>query len=158
MYNFGNDASETNAAGIRLNDITTSVTLNFKNNIIYNTQSSRKTINDQDGGADANAIANFDYNCLYEDSTNGVKWGSTTHSTIAAYISAEEANSINSDPLYTDKASGDFSLDTGSPCIDAGVDVSLPFNGSAPDMGAIETEAATIAPLAYYQKHLNRTS
>jgi hypothetical protein len=26
----------------------------------------------------------------------------------------------------------------GSPCIDAGTDVGFPFNGSSPDMGALE--------------------
>ena len=34
-------------------------------------------------------------------------------------------------------------LATGSSLIDAGVDVGLPYNGSAPDLGAFETEGVT---------------
>ena len=31
-----------------------------------------------------------------------------------------------------------FGLTAGSPAVDAGIDVDLPFNGAAPDMGAFE--------------------
>jgi hypothetical protein len=34
----------------------------------------------------------------------------------------------------------DVHLQPGSPCIDAGIDVGLPYLGSAPDMGAFEFE------------------
>jgi hypothetical protein len=34
----------------------------------------------------------------------------------------------------------DVHLQLGSPCIDAGIDVGLPYLGSAPDMGAFEFE------------------
>lgn len=36
-------------------------------------------------------------------------------------------------------STSDFTQKAGSACIDAGVDVGLPFNGSAPDIGAFET-------------------
>jgi len=53
---------------------------------------------------------------------------------------------INSDPLFTDADNGDFTLQPGSPCIDAGTadtdndweDDITDYNGSAPDMGAFE--------------------
>ena len=52
-------------------------------------------------------------------------------------------NSISADPLYIQTV--DPTLATyyqpgpGSPCIDAGIDVGLPYSGTAPDLGAVET-------------------
>ena len=44
----------------------------------------------------------------------------------------------SADPRFVDLVAGDFRLQPGSPLIDAGTDVSVPFCGVAPDMGAIE--------------------
>ena len=43
---------------------------------------------------------------------------------------------ISEDPLFV--GDDDFHLQLGSPCIDAGKDIGLPYYGSAPDMGAFE--------------------
>ena len=43
------------------------------------------------------------------------------------------------DPLWVDPAAADFNLQSASPCINTGTYVGLPYNGSAPDMGAIES-------------------
>jgi len=58
---------------------------------------------------------------------------------------AEEINSgafqtgnVSVDPQFVDLTVPDVHLSPGSPCIDAGVDVGLPYLGSAPDMGAFE--------------------
>jgi hypothetical protein len=41
-------------------------------------------------------------------------------------------------PGFTNAAAFDFTLQPGSPAVDAGVDVGLPFTGSVPDLGAYE--------------------
>jgi hypothetical protein len=46
---------------------------------------------------------------------------------------------VTSDPLFTNEGADDYTLSASSPCIDAGTDVGLPYNGSAPDMGSFET-------------------
>jgi len=50
----------------------------------------------------------------------------------------DSAGGLTVDPLFTDTASCDFSLQISSPCINTGLDLGYPFFGSAPDMGAIE--------------------
>jgi hypothetical protein len=56
---------------------------------------------------------------------------------------AVDSRPLFADPLFTNAAAGDFTLQVGSPAIDAGVLVGLPFNGSAPDLGAFESNATT---------------
>jgi hypothetical protein len=46
---------------------------------------------------------------------------------------------VDQDPTFVDQPAGDYRLLAGSPAIDAGTDVVLPYQGSAPDMGAFET-------------------
>jgi len=59
---------------------------------------------------------------------------------------ATGSNNLNNvDPLFI--SSTDFHLQPGSPCIDAGMDIGLPYNGSAPDMGCFEYGASAIATL-----------
>ena len=45
---------------------------------------------------------------------------------------------IDVDPLFEDIENSNFNLTEGSPCVDAGSDLGLPFRGEAPDMGAME--------------------
>lgn len=51
------------------------------------------------------------------------------------------------DPLFIDPAHGDFQLQAGSPAVDAGLDMGLPFAGAAPDIGAVEYETPAAQPL-----------
>lgn len=51
---------------------------------------------------------------------------------------------LNVDPLFI--STTDFHLQSGSPAIEAGVDVGLPFTGSAPDIGAYAYSTSVAAP------------
>jgi len=57
-------------------------------------------------------------------------------------------NDSYANPLFVNAAGGDFSLGSGSPAIDAGINVGLPYYGTAPDLGAIETVPPAEAPIA----------
>jgi len=50
----------------------------------------------------------------------------------------QDPNPLVANPLFMDPTSDDFHLSSPSPAIDAGVDVGLPFSGTAPDIGAYE--------------------
>jgi len=97
-------------------------------------------------------ILDSDYNCIYDwrkatyadkaFTWNDIKYNWADWKT----QSGGDANSLNTDPLLTDPASGDFTLQPTSPCINAGIDVGLTEDyagrrvpqGSAPDIGAYE--------------------
>jgi parallel beta-helix repeat protein len=51
---------------------------------------------------------------------------------------ANDSIPILADPLFVNAGAEDFHLQAQSPAIDAGIYVGLPYNGSAPDLGAFE--------------------
>lgn len=57
----------------------------------------------------------------------------------------------NLDPMFVDPYGWppDYHLQSGSSLINLGLDVGLPFEGPAPDMGAFETDALTPCPFGY---------
>ncbi len=59
----------------------------------------------------------------------------------------DSAGGIFADPLFVDTLAGDFRLQAGSPCIDTAMDIGYSFEGSAPDMGAIEFVPPNSAPV-----------
>jgi hypothetical protein len=63
------------------------------------------------------------------------------NATDGAYENTINGN-INADPVLN----SDYSLQAGSPAIQAGIDVGLPFTGSAPDIGAVAYTASIAAP------------
>ncbi|MFC7229688.1 right-handed parallel beta-helix repeat-containing protein [Salinirubellus salinus] len=84
-----------------------------------------------------------------------LKIGSEAEVVTCNWNSSESGN-FNADPVdfrSVDVSSPDFlRLPDGSPYIDAGTDVSIPYNGSAPDLGAFETstDSSSSAVLKYY--------
>lgn len=89
---------------------------------------------------------------------------SSTGSEIVQYDSnSTHTNDIVGNPGfvdYFDKASpdNDFSLTAISMSVDAGVDVGLPYNGTAPDLGAIESEYTAAEDFGYIEGYVNRAA
>ncbi|MHB9036427.1 MAG: carboxypeptidase regulatory-like domain-containing protein, partial [Armatimonadota bacterium] len=75
------------------------------------------------------------------DHTNNILFGVTTPYGGVATAGAGETTTV--DPMLVNPTDGDFRLRVGSPAINAGVDVGLPFLGTAPDLGALESNPAT---------------
>ncbi|MBI2843421.1 MAG: right-handed parallel beta-helix repeat-containing protein [Armatimonadetes bacterium] len=59
------------------------------------------------------------------------------------------AGDISADPMFVNPSSQDYHLQSGSPAIDTGAYVGLPFTGIAPDLGAYEfPTSVTLTPVA----------
>ena len=104
----------------------------------------------------------YDHNCLGAEGdivTHLVEWGAGNYDD--TYDDWETAygvttSSVESDPLMTDPANGDFTLQSGSPAIDAGALLSIHVDGwtdyagatriygQLPDIGAYEREQETL--------------
>ena len=115
----------------------------IKNNIFY--QGSGFLLYSTSGSTLDNVL---NYNIWYGGSATPFRWGGTNYNW-ADYKtnSSQDANSLNSDPLFVSIVTPDFHLQSSSPCINAGTDVSLtedyagkpvPFGTSLPDIGAYE--------------------
>lgn len=126
---------------IRFADNVTS--LDIRNNIIYGAPS-RYTIYSV---SQSNATIN--YNEHYGPNGNPVYYnGGPRTWTYWQETLGFDTNGLNADPLFVNAAGGDFTLQAGSPCINAGTDVGLeedyfgnPIIG-LPDIGAAEYVAA----------------
>ncbi|MBU0984379.1 MAG: right-handed parallel beta-helix repeat-containing protein, partial [candidate division Zixibacteria bacterium] len=80
-----------------------------------------------------------DFICAYND-----VWGNVASSYENGAV--DSAGGVSVDPLFVDTSAVDFTLQQGSPVIDAGLDKGYDFNGPAPDMGAYEAPSlATIS-------------
>jgi hypothetical protein len=115
----------------------------LKNNIVH-TAGGKLIMVDAGLFGDGNVADN---NCFYDsDFTNKFRYGGSTYSTLGDWQSgtSQDANSINSDPLFVNAPNDDFHLQPNSPCIDAGTNVGLTqdFEGNpiinTPDIGAYE--------------------
>jgi parallel beta-helix repeat protein len=118
----------------------------IRNNIVFENGNYEMVI-------EYSARPNFstDYNCIYHSAGgNFMRYGGTGYNWSVWQGLGHDIYSINQDPLCVN-ASNDFSLQSSSPCIDAGIDVGITsdFEGtSVPqgygiDIGAYEYEGPT---------------
>jgi hypothetical protein len=77
-----------------------------------------------------------DYNSLFPES--GIRWMGTSIDHAEWFQLGFGGHDLLTDPRLVDPLQGNFDLAPDSPAVDAGLDVGLPFRGSAPDMGAQE--------------------
>lgn len=140
IYRSSQDGASVQDGSIRLENITATApepTLNIKNNTIFHTNATARAFHSDSG----NNLANLDqdYNDWFSDAgaNNDFHFNGTTYADFDAYIAAvaQDQNSIDDNPIFVDVNTNDFRLRRQSQCIDAGVDVSLPFNDAAPDIG-----------------------
>lgn len=127
LYNNVFYDSTTGSLGIYLNNGALSVTV--KNNIAKTSSYTYGVLRVVDS-----TNKTIDYNCWDVDSGSLVHINDLTGGDGPGFTEAEwasyksesgfDANSINSDPLMTDPANDDFTLQAGSPCIDAGTHIS----------------------------------
>ena len=127
----------------------------IKNNIFY--------ANDQGlmiGNPFTENINNVvDYNLYF--SSAGItdsewEWQSNSFQGFNTYTLAtgNDSHSLFLDPLFTDPANGDYTLQAGSPCIDAGIVVieDMEYCGETPDMGAYEYITEECEELSFTQE------
>lgn len=126
----------------------------IKNNRVHNNISagnSNEAMQVMNGADNANTPGEgrgsgnvYSHNCFGPEEANFIEWNSGFHyATYDAWETAyQPTNSVEADPLFTDAAGGDFTLQDGSPCLGAGLDVGLTqdFAGNPvsapPDVGA----------------------
>lgn len=127
-------ATDLNRNGVTVID-NADVSLTMRNNIVKGWARGIRNF--------SGAVLDLDYNdfqgntASYFDNSTGYLTGKTG------------AHSITSDPLFTDAANADFTLQGASPCLNAGVSIGqasdkarnpVPF-GAAPDIGAYERQS-----------------
>jgi hypothetical protein len=117
----------------------------LKNNIISNDKSNYDIFR-----TGTNTLTS-DYNLIYNTRAINV-YNLTKASTWSAYKTStgQDSHSINIDPLFVDSSNGNFKLKSGSPAINAGVNVGLttdflqsPISG-LPDIGAYESNSSVV--------------
>ena len=115
-----NNVLANNQDGMTISSDNRVVNTLTRNNIFYENSQYELWVMSGEGNV-------FDYNNYYrEGGGDGIRGA------------VRGSHSIVADPEFVNLASYDFSLFPTSPCIDAGTDVGLPYNGIAPDIGAYE--------------------
>jgi hypothetical protein len=104
--------------------------LAFKNNLLYQTSTPLDISNVSLANLEA------DYSNIFP--IRNVRWMGSSISHSEWVSRGYGVHDILSDPQLVDPSNGNFKLSTGSPAIDRGVDVGLPYIGNAPDLGASE--------------------
>jgi hypothetical protein len=127
-------------------------TATIRNNIFYMATNSGQMVGTASG---ANTNVSFDYNEYYFTSYAGNArwlWNGTAYNFAnwQGGTPSQDANALgpSSNPSFV-SAPTDLTLQEGSPAIDTGVDVGLPYHRTAPDIGFYEAEDLPTATPTY---------
>ena len=127
--------SETISSAILLKSPGSISNVNIKNNIIVGHKNATWLKVTNSGTFTGLYVTN---NNLYNNSSNTPSFSGN------AVSDYQFTNNVSSNPLFV--SSANYNLQSSSPCIDAGVDIGLPYNGKAPDLGAFESQSGLPAP------------
>jgi hypothetical protein len=116
----------------------------YQNNTFKNNLSTGNVTNFRAVGGGENDGTNgsgnvYTYNGFGPEASNFIEWAyDTFKSTYADFATAygSATNSLTSDPLFTNAAAGDFTLQAGSPAIGAGVYIAGVSTANPPNVGA----------------------
>ena len=117
-----NNVLYANGKGLRVDDASTIA--NVRNNIFLDNATEIYV------DADVNLALTVNYNDYYH-TAGGTPffWKGTSYNFVDWKTnSSQDANSINSDPLFTNAAGNDFTLQSSSPAINAGVDLGATYD------------------------------
>jgi hypothetical protein len=121
IYNVGTDGD-----GITIYGNTNTIGVTIKNNIIHT--AARDLIR---FAAGTTTSADVDYNQYYPDGAGQFTWNGAASDNFADWVSDSgnmDANGAVGDPLFTAVGGDDFTLATGSPCINTGVDLGSSYD------------------------------
>jgi len=135
----GNFPGPTTYAAFQCQDAGGPVMCHAYNNTVYTVSSNMMSFY---GGSDSGHISNVsiyvENNIFYNPTARGgggyVVWDYNDN----FQTSPIGPHDLSVDPMFVNAAANDFHLQDGSPVIDKGTNVGLPYNGAAPDMGAFE--------------------
>lgn len=129
---YNNTVYNSSGIGIQVSDAS-STGLSIKNNILMDNGVEELSRPDS-----ATGFAS-DYNLVYHTSggTSYMNWnGATSNFATWKTNSSQDANSLSSNPTFTNAGAGDFTLQAGSPAIAAGVYIAGVSTANPPNIGA----------------------
>jgi parallel beta-helix repeat protein len=68
-------------------------------------------------------------------------------------LNVKDTHPVGADPRFVDAAAADFHLQLQSPAINTGLDVGIPYNSTAPDLGAYEYDNGTAVQVSVLQAY-----
>lgn len=107
-----------------------------QNNIITNCRNAAITFHSNLSGATLTNVT-VNNNLYYNNATNAAAYNMTVSNKV-------ENNNIVGNPLFV--SSTDYHLQASSPAVNKGINVGLPYYGSAPDIGAYESKYLDTTP------------
>jgi len=137
---FNNSIIECSEFGIKITD--NCLDTEFYNNIFYQVGTPLNFYESVKNSIESS------HNNFYSDGEFRIVYGDTTYTSLTDYSQAtgKEQNSLYADPLFNNPTNSDFYLKSNSPCINAGIDAGLSYEGSAPDIGAYEYTLLNTTP------------